>query len=43
MSVANSNFKRQLGSEISRCSVAANDTTEGWRLEEEVRRCVEPA
>src|SRR5271157_4330044 len=36
-------FMRQLGSEIRRCSVAASDMTEGLRLEEELRRCVEPA
>ena len=36
-------FMRQLESEIRRCSVAASDMTEGLRLEEEVRRCVEPA
>ena len=36
-------FMRQLGSEISRCSVAASDMTEGLRLEEEVRRCIEQA
>jgi hypothetical protein len=31
-------FMRHLGFEIDRCSVAASDTTEGLRLEEEVRR-----
>jgi len=36
-------FMRQLGSEIRRCSVAASDMTEGLRLEEELRRCVEQA
>jgi hypothetical protein len=36
-------FMRQLGFEISRCSVAASDMTEGLRLEEKLRRCVEPA
>jgi len=35
-------FMRQLVSEIRRCSVAASDMTEGLRLEEEVRRFVEP-
>src|SRR5260370_41951777 len=34
---------RQLESEIRRCSVAASDMTEGLRLEEGLRRCVEPA
>ncbi len=36
-------FMRQLGSERGCCSVAASDMTEGLRLEEEVRRCVDPA
>src|SRR5579863_8459522 len=38
-----SQLRRQLGSETRHCSVAASDMTEGLRLEEEVRRCVEPA
>jgi hypothetical protein len=36
-------FRRQLGSEISRGSVAASDMTQGLRLAVRVRHCVQPA
>jgi hypothetical protein len=36
-------FMRQWESKIRRCSVAASDMTEGLRLDERLRRCVERA
>jgi len=36
-------FRRQLASEISRCSVVASDMTQGLLLGVRVRHCVQPA